>query len=40
MLEQPRPMMRFDGCYVPVPRRLVVLDANSGEPDDDTLLLR
>jgi CheY-like chemotaxis protein len=40
VLERPRPMMRFDGCYVPVPRRLVVLDANSGEPEDDTLLLR
>lgn len=40
VLEQPRPMMRIDGCYVPVPRRLVVLDADTAEPGDDALLLR
>ena len=26
VLEKPRAMLNFDGCYVPEPRRLVVLD--------------
>jgi two-component system chemotaxis response regulator CheY len=35
----PRQMMRFDGCYVPVPRKLVVLDADEKAGTDDVLLL-
>ena len=36
----PRQMMRFDGCYVPVPRKLVVLDADEKAETNDVLLLR
>lgn len=39
VLVKPRQMMQFDGCYVPAPRKLVVLDAG-GDPNEDILLLR
>ena len=39
VLVKPRQMVQLDGCYVPAPRKLVVLDAERDQPDD-VLLLR